>query len=163
VAILAINIMHNKRLTLANSRGFTFIEMLVVITIIALLTAIGMVSFARSGVSARNSKRKADIETVRQAFVLSRADGNLYPNNSMAFTAAVTTLITNGYLSAPVPTDPKNPTSVYSYTGVAAGTSFCICAVTETIGGTTQGNSSAIGSNGACSFGTGAYYCAQNP
>lgn len=64
------------------TRGFTIIELLVVATIIAVLVAIGSVSFANAGKSARNSKRKADLETVRQALVLYKSDNAIYPDVS---------------------------------------------------------------------------------
>lgn len=59
--------------------GFTLIELLVVATIIVVLSAIGLVSFTNAGKSARNSKRKSDLETVRQALVLYKSDTGGYP------------------------------------------------------------------------------------
>lgn len=59
--------------------GFTLIELLVVATIIVVLSAIGLVSFTNAGKSARNSKRKSDLETVRQALVLYKSDTGSYP------------------------------------------------------------------------------------
>ncbi len=59
--------------------GFTLIELLVVATIIVVLSAIGLVSFTNAGKSARNSKRKSDLETVRQALVLYKSDMGAYP------------------------------------------------------------------------------------
>ena len=59
--------------------GFTLIELLVVATIIVVLSAIGLVSFTNAGKSARNSKRKSDLETVRQALVLYKSDTGAYP------------------------------------------------------------------------------------
>lgn len=134
-----------------NSTGFSLIELLVVATIIIILSAIGLVTFQNAGQNARNGKRKADMETVRQALVLYRSDGNPYPADD--FESVTADLITAGYLSAPAPTDPKED-SGYVYTDMPNG--FCICALME---GTNQGNST----NTACSFGTGSYYCAKNP
>ncbi|MCL4208570.1 hypothetical protein KJZ63_02975, partial [Patescibacteria group bacterium] len=57
-----------------NLFGFTMIELLVVTTIIIILTSIGLVSYTSANRSARNGKRKADMEMVRQALVLYRTD-----------------------------------------------------------------------------------------
>ncbi|PJC43527.1 MAG: hypothetical protein CO039_03740, partial [Candidatus Pacebacteria bacterium CG_4_9_14_0_2_um_filter_34_50] len=61
-------------------KGFTLIELLVVATIITILSAIGLVSFVNAGQGARDAKRKADLETVRQALVLRRSDLGNYPS-----------------------------------------------------------------------------------
>ncbi|NCS87105.1 MAG: prepilin-type N-terminal cleavage/methylation domain-containing protein, partial [Candidatus Pacebacteria bacterium] len=61
-------------------KGFTLIELLVVATIITILSAIGLVSFVNAGKGARDAKRKADLETVRQALVLRRSDLGNYPS-----------------------------------------------------------------------------------
>lgn len=93
-------------------QGFTLIELLVVATIIVVLSAIGLVSFSSAGKSARNSKRKADLETVRQALVLYKSDNGTYPVLSPATHARYLNLVSasylgNGYISDPVPDDPK--------------------------------------------------------
>ena len=85
--------------------GFTLIELLVVATIIIVLAAIGLVSFSNAGKSARNSKRKSDLETVRQALVLYKSDNGEYPSRN--YSAMIVTLA-NGYISSPTPLDPKN-------------------------------------------------------
>lgn len=106
--------------------GFTLIELLVVATIIVVLSAIGLVSFTNAGKSARNSKRKSDLETVRQALVLYKSDNGTYPVLSPSSHTRYETLVSNtylgnGYLGDPTPDDPK--------AGVAscgvAGTTVC--------------------------------------
>lgn len=64
--------------------GFTMIELLVVATIIIVLSAVGLVSYRKAGESSRNAKRKADLEIVRQALVLYKADNGYYPVASVA-------------------------------------------------------------------------------
>jgi prepilin-type N-terminal cleavage/methylation domain-containing protein len=112
------------------SRGFTMIELLVVTTIIIVLTTVGMVSFRQAGVNARNGKRKADLETVRQALVLYRTDNPAYPIGS-DFDTMITTI--SSYMSTVDVTDPKGAgdlTYYYSYSS-AAGVSFSISASLE--------------------------------
>lgn len=89
--------------------GFTLIELLVVATIIIILSAIGLVSYANAGESSRNSKRKSDIEVVRQALVLYKSDTGTYPT-ATTYAAMMTQLTASpgGYISSPTPLDPKD-------------------------------------------------------
>lgn len=103
------------------------IELLVVATIIILLTAIGLVSYRQVGQNARNGKRKADLETVRQALVLYRSENGSYPN-----TTTWTTMISqiSSYVSAVEIEDPKNEAPyVYSYT--SDGSTFTLTGYLE--------------------------------
>lgn len=122
--------------------GFSLIELLVVATIIIVLSAIGLVSFTNAGKSARNSKRKTDLETVRQALVLYKNDMGTYPIESIPGVTAynnMITLLSSGYVSSPTPSDPKSGTSScgltgtstcdYTYTGSA--TTFTLTAPLE--------------------------------
>jgi len=100
--------------------GFTLIELLVTSTIIAILSAIGLVSFINAGKGARDAKRKSDLETVRQALVLYRSDNGSYPSGgsggATGYTSAISTLSADNYISDPTPVDPKNnDTYFYSY------------------------------------------------
>ncbi len=95
-------------------KGFTLIEILVVTTIIAVLALGAFVSFASAGRSARDSRRKTDLETVRQAMVLHKAETGCYPSGD--YGTAVATLVSGGYLSNPAPSDPKPSTNSYVYT-----------------------------------------------
>lgn len=137
--------------------GFTLIELLVVTTIIIVLATIGLVSFTAAGKTARDGKRKADIETVRQALVLYRQQHTStgYPTVNYS-TLVGTSYLTNpsdSYLSQPTPTDPG--TYAYTYTSTT-GTTFCLCAQMEN---TTKGNSN--GTN--CSFvANSTHYCVTN-
>ena len=62
-------------------RGFTLIELLIVMTIIALLAGLSL--FAVGGVreSARDGRRKSDLEVIRSALELYKADCNVYPGS----------------------------------------------------------------------------------
>lgn len=116
-----------------NQKGFTLIELLVVATIIVVLSAIGLVSFSSAGKSARNSKRKADLETVRQALVLYKSDNGEYPNGVTGsnYATMIATLSSGNYISDPTPVDPKDgqdscPSSMVTpITVYAAASSTC--------------------------------------
>ncbi|MDQ3008301.1 MAG: type II secretion system GspH family protein [bacterium] len=111
------------------SPGFTMIELLVVATIIIVLTTIGLVSYQSAGVRARNGKRQADMETVRQALVLYRTDAGVYPDpatngDSAAFVSALGDI--SEYISNEV-ADPIND-ATYNYTySTTGGVDFQIC------------------------------------
>ncbi len=105
-----------------NRLGFTMIELLVVVTIIAVLSAVGLVIFTNSARSSRDAKRKADLEAVRQALVLYRSDNSCYPNTLDMSNGSP--LTDDGYISSPFPKDPQSPDKDYIYT---PGTTTVTC------------------------------------
>lgn len=104
--------------------GFTLIELLVVIAIIGILIAVGSISYTRAVQLSRDSRRKTDLEQIRQALETYRSENNAYP-------ADTTSLTTGGYLST-LPVDPKTGTSgyVYTYTRLTT-TTYTLCAQLE--------------------------------
>jgi prepilin-type N-terminal cleavage/methylation domain-containing protein len=88
--------------------GFTLIELIVSITIIAVLTVAGVISYGGASKKARDNRRVADLEKIRIALELYRQQGvgNTYPT-------VLTSLTTSGFLQA-IPTDPKG-ISIYTY------------------------------------------------
>lgn len=104
-------------------KGFTLIELLVVIAIIGILVAIGTVSYQRSVRVSRDSRRKADLEQIRQALETYRSEIGNYP-----VTLGWDTVLESGQYITEVPSDP----STYSYDYVSAGTtSYTLCAYLE--------------------------------
>lgn len=117
--------------------GFTVIEMLVVATIMAVLMTIGLVSYAQTSRSSRNAKRKADLESVRQALVLYNSDNDTYPDpasdgDNQAFLDMLVTII--DYINSTSIVDPK--TGTYDYTYSSTGSTFELCATLEIKSGT---------------------------
>lgn len=122
-------------------KGFTLIELLVASSIIVVLSAIGLVSFINAGKSARDAKRKADLETVRQALVLYRADnGGSYPAqdgapNNNRYDNMISALSSGGYISDPTPNDPKDVSPyLYEYGSASSGSTFTLEVRLETTG-----------------------------
>lgn len=90
-------------------RAFTMIELLVSATVMILLTAIALVSFSQAMISSRNGKRKADLETMRQALTLYKQDYGSYAESiDPSFAELVSTLYNREYLDSETLVDPKN-------------------------------------------------------
>ncbi|MEA3449797.1 MAG: prepilin-type N-terminal cleavage/methylation domain-containing protein [Patescibacteria group bacterium] len=62
-----------------NKKGFTLVELLVVISIIGLLSSFAVVSLNSARVKARNALRKGDMAQLRTALVLYYDDNAQYP------------------------------------------------------------------------------------
>lgn len=126
---------------------------MVVISIIAVLTVAGIVSYINAGISSRDAKRQADMEQVKAALVLYRTDHGAYPifaatGSGVGYTnysSMFTSLQTGSYLSSAID-DPKNPTNSYAVNGTygyrylssADGKTFSLWCFLEKGGGTTQ-------------------------
>lgn len=126
---------------LHSSPGFTFIELLVSATIIIILTTIAAVAFRSAGVNARDAKRKADLEAVRQALVLYKTENVTYPvmtagypTSKTQFTTVVTTLQNGNYLSTGVIQDPNGTAGDFGYRYWSDGATFRLSAEIESDG-----------------------------
>jgi type II secretory pathway pseudopilin PulG len=111
--------------------------LVVAATILAVLSAIGLVSCSSANIRARDGKRKADLESARSALELYRSDVGYYPKNfslsAASWDSMITTISGAGYLSSTSLQDPKNINSyVYQYSSNAAGTTYQVCAYLET-------------------------------
>lgn len=63
-------------------KGFTLIELIIVISIIALLSVIGISTYSSVQVDARNSKRKSDLKEIKSALELYRSEIGTYPSTA---------------------------------------------------------------------------------
>ena len=127
-------------------KGFTFIEILVVITIIGILTAVGVTNFRVANQKAKDGRRQADLEQIRAALELYRSDQNQYPLTG-EFPLAGDSLAKDGitYISDR-PEDPVSGRS-YKYTS-SAGATYALCAALE------LGTDTVTGCGGASGCGT---------
>lgn len=98
--------------------GFTFIELLVSITIAAVLASIGLASYSSTNKRSRDTRRKADIESIRSGLEIYRSEVGSYPalstNGSGCLTATEISNLGTIYLK-PIPDDPKDDGSTYCY------------------------------------------------
>ena len=108
--------------------GFTLVELLVVMTIIAILLGLGLVSYQGAHKSARDGRRKADLEEIRSALEMYRADESSYPTASGDVDSALSGPLT-GYLEI---SNDSLPDQNYYYSG--SGSTYELCTALE-IGG----------------------------
>ncbi len=69
----------NVKSQMSNVKGFTLIELMVVITIIAILSAISFVVYSEVQQGARDSKRKSDLRSISQALLLYHQKNGRFP------------------------------------------------------------------------------------
>src|SRR2546423_15370646 len=84
--------------SLRRSRGFTLMELLIVIIVIAVLAAIALPRFINSGLRSKESSLKADLRHYRNAVLLFSNDCGAYP--STLADLAATSAPANGLDSA---------------------------------------------------------------
>lgn len=149
-------------------KGFTLIELLVVISIIGILIALSIVGLQAARAGARDARRKADLEQMRSAIEIYKADCGLYPpqsfapnyvlpsGGSLAGPSGVTGCAGNTYISK-IPSDPV-PSQHYSYIANPNGSTYRFCAHMEQPSTTTDSLQS-------CDCGTGitCNYVVRNP
>lgn len=124
--------------------GFTLIELLVVISLIGILMGILLVSFQGTRKSARDGRRKADLEQIRSALEMCRTDKGSYPVGTSI--SAITSFCSSYLPSAPP--DPLAPTYIYKYSS-SDGVTYSLCAYLET--GTGNAGCGSCGS-GTCNY-----------
>ena len=96
-------------------KGFTFVELMVVMTIGAIIFAVTSVTYRSITINSRDARRKSDLEAVRQALELCRSYSGAYPAEDPAASNTLgTTIVCGGqtYMSE-VPTDPKTQAEYY--------------------------------------------------
>lgn len=144
-------------------KGFTLIELLVVISIIGILIGLSIFGLQGARESARDARRKADLEEIRSGLEIYKSDCNKYPvqatpgelTGSMIGVGTLPSCVGNVYIQE-IPTDPVSPSQNYLYYS-ADGTTYELCAELEG-GGTTK----TCGSSSSCG-GTGCNYKVTSP
>lgn len=62
--------------------GFTLIELMIAISVVAILSTIGLITYSQGQKSARDSKRKQDLREITAALELYYSDNKHYPTTS---------------------------------------------------------------------------------
>ncbi len=146
-----------------NKNGFTLVELLITVSIIAILGVILVVNFSSAQKSGRDQRRISDLKAVQSAaeqFYL--LNGSRYPTSVVVgWTGPGSQVILDKF-----PTDPKSSVgTTVPYVVTVSNSAYCICAKVEN---DKYGNSDGSG----CTFGDAAvnnckllgtcYFCIKN-
>ncbi len=105
--------------SLSAAKGFTLLELLVVITIIGLLSAVGLASYTRAQARARDAKRQGDLTTLRNALELYYSENNSYVSTGGAWQDVATALAPLvPTFTKQISSDPGGGSLVYRYRSV---------------------------------------------
>lgn len=114
-----------------NNRGFTLFELLVVISIIGILAAVGLASYSSTQKRARDAKRKEDLKTLQTALEQYYASMGSYPDPCYE-NGALSDSDGTVYLES-FPADPKEGTN-YATAGTCGVSGYIYKAEMETTG-----------------------------
>lgn len=119
--------------------GFTLIELLVAMSIALILMGIALVSYQGARKAARDGRRKVDLEQIRSALEMYRADLGNYPVpvGVPAYYSGIELVGTNGILYIKFPNDPLSGLQ-YCYRSTD-GKSYSLCAALEKSGAGASG------------------------
>ena len=128
-----------------NSRGFTLLELLVVIAVIGILSAITLVLFDEVRAKTRDTKRLSDIREIKKALALYVVNTGGFPISPVPITItgedAFSAILENELVITEVPPDPLHPSLTYTYQTDASGTNYTLsfCLETNSIQNYSQG------------------------
>lgn len=132
------------------SGGFTLLELLVVISIIGILMAMGVVAFSTAQQKGRDAKRRGDMEALQDAQEQYYAANGSYGSES--------DLTSSGDYINTIPKDPQSSQN-YMLDFSSGAADYCACADLEEDKGNNNDQNCSSGWN---EDGTGSYFCVSN-
>ncbi len=141
-----IKITLQKLRHLGGQAGFSFVELIVVVTIIMVITVAGTLSYQSTSQKSRDGKRMSDLQKMAVALEMYKQENVTYPAVSGNSPSGLVT----EYMQE-LPKDPKDPTFTYLYTLGATNYSYVLYAHMENVGSTNypEGPSSC---GGTCNY-----------
>jgi len=110
--------------------GFTILELLVVVAIIAVLASIILVSFTEVRLKSRDTKRISDMREIEKALVLYQDNIGIFPIsiNETVITSddLLSQALEGEFVIADTPIDPLHDAYTYRYRTNAEGTTFTL-------------------------------------
>jgi len=140
-----INLFRKSKTKNKSGAGFTIIELIVVLAIIAMLLSIGITRFSSTQQKSRDVRRISDIQEIKKALNPYQLEETSFPIEPTEITITgegefSTTLEAAGVISA-VPVDPQHPGLFYTYQSNSSGSDYDLkfCLETSTIANYLQG------------------------
>lgn len=132
-------------------KGFTLMELLIVIAVIGILISISTVAYTSAQKKTRDSRRRSDLKALSSGFE------QYYADNSSSYPA--TCSLSTTYMPNGMPKDPKTGTEYTSTAGwySCSTSSYCVCAALE---GETNAVTNCSGQSPPSGY-TG-FYCVRN-
>lgn len=144
---------------ISKNKGFTLIELLVVISIIGALIALSIFALESARKTARDSKRKSDLETIRSGLEIYKSDCGTYlsilPAVGSSLTGTATCSPASVVYIQSVPGDSIAGRN-YSYVTISPYSTYKLCAALEQTSSVTYDVS-------GCGCGTTCTYSVKNP
>lgn len=80
----------SQQLKTTNNKGFTLVELMVVVSIVAILSVVGVTVYSGIQTRARDAARRADIDAIANALEVNKVSGGVYTQLANAQFAAGT-------------------------------------------------------------------------
>jgi general secretion pathway protein G len=138
------------------SRGFTLLELLVVIGIIGVIVSLAAVAYSSAQRKSRDSRRQSDMKSIQSALEVYYSE-----SSSPSFVYPDTCDDAGSYIKGTWPIDPVDVDDL-TYTELCDSDSYYVCSEMEV---ESKGNSSSLPTNAngtGHAWGVGDYYCVSN-
>jgi len=149
---------------LKKHKGFTLVELLIVVGIIGILATLLMANFIGVRQRARDAQRKSDLRQIQSALEIYRSDISTYPATIYAASCPTSGSLSGGspantYMSK-VPCDPSSNAN-YTYTQTGSGTGYTLITCLENL--SDPQSDTALGGSDSCGSASTVSFTVKNP